>query len=451
MTLKRINRVQIGKIDAVVGSTAWDLSEAYAPADMVGNQYTDLEITSATTMEFTREQIAITGQRGDGETPAGVSGNKDASPSLAFYMRGLDLSGGAANAVNASTAAPQYDMLIEQATGGTKRNIQGEDVIAGSTRWVLQFGVGRVGIVGYAIGDVVGWVNPTSGKMETAPVVAIEADGADTIRLAGDSAVNMTGGFSTAPQNGDDIYGMRTYPIDQTAGERAHITVHGRLADAGIDRLFQGCMGSVAFSDADGLLLATYSAQAQTWTADQNAAGAPTFGTFTAPNLGPVSTRGARVLICADDCWGVDGSGNFTPGATTGVAVATAISAGFDTATDVQPRTAATGTNGRQGFVAVQNNCTTEMRLYHDGTTAELLASGSQTFGDGAALSFQNNQVFAVLMQFGDTPGNTVVIEIPAAQCNTTIGEEGGLATLEMSGRGYRPTHGTATARIHLL
>lgn len=449
MTLKRINRVQIGKIDAVGGSTAWDLSEAYLAADMVGNQYTDLEITSATTMEFTREQIAITGQRGDGETPAGVSGNKDASPSLAFYMRGLDLSGGAANTVNASTAAPQYDMLIEQATGGTVRNIQGEDVIAGSTRWVLNFGVGRVTAVGYAIGDVIGWVN-TAGKMETAPIVAVDTVG-DTVTVAGDSAANMTGGFSTAPQNGDDIYGMRTYPIDQTAGERAHITVHGRLADAGIDRLFQGCMGSVAFSDADGLLLATYSAQAQTWTADQNAAGSPTFGTFTAPNLGPVSTRGARVLICVDDSWGVDGSGNFTPSASTGVAVATAISAGFDTATDVQPRTAATGTNGRQGFVAVQNNCTTEMRLYHDGTTAELLASGSQTFGDGAALSFQNNQVFAVLMQFGDTPGNTVVIEIPAAQCNTTIGEEGGLATLEMSGRGFRPTHGTATARIHLL
>lgn len=449
MTLKRINRVQIGKIDAVAGSTAWDLSEAYLAADMVGNTYTDLEITSGTTMEFTREQIAITGQRGDGETPAGVSGNKDASPALAFYMRGLDLSGGAANTVNASTAAPQYDMLIEQATGGTVRNIQGEDVIAGSTRWVLQFGAGRVTAVGYAIGDVVGWVN-TAGKMETAPIVAVDTAG-DTVTVAGDSAANMTGGFSTAPQNGDDIYGMRTYPIDQTAGERAHITVHGRLADAGIDRLFQGCMGSVAFSDADGLLLATYSAQAQTWTADQNAAGAPTFGTFTAPNLGPVSTRGARVLICVDDSWGVDGSGNFTPSASTGVAVATAISAGFDTATDVQPRTAATGTNGRQGFVAVQNNCTTEMRLYHDGTTAELLASGSQTFGDGAALSFQNNQVFAVLMQFGDTPGNTVVIEIPAAQCNTTIGEEGGLATLEMSGRGFRPTHGTATARIHLL
>ena len=446
MTLKRINRVRIGKIN---GSPAWDQVEKYLDADMVPPGYNDLEMTSASAMEHTREAIQITGQRGDGETPAGVSGNKDASPSLAFYMRGLDLSGGAANTVNASTAAPQYDMLLEQATGGTKRNIQGEDVIVGSTRWVLQFGVGRVAVVGYAIGDVLGWVN-AAGKMECVPVVAIDAV-ADTVTLAGDSAANMTGGFSAAPASGDDIYGMRTYPIDQTAGERSHITVHGRLADSGIDRFFQGCMGSVAFSDADGLLLATWGAQAQTWTAAQNLAGAPTFGAFVAPSLGPVSTRGARVLICADNSWGVDGAGSFTPGAATGVAVATAISASFDTATDIQPRTAATGTNGRQGFVAVQNNCSTEMRLYHDGTTNALLAGGSQTFGDGAALSFQNEQVFSVLMQFGDQPGNTVVIEIPGAQCNTTVGEEGGLATLEMSGRGFRPEYGTATARIHLL
>ena len=446
MTLKRINRVRIGKIN---GSPAWGQVEKYLDADMVPPGYNDLEMTSASAMEHTREAIQITGQRGDGETPAGVSGNKDASPSLAFYMRGLDLSGGAANTVNASTAAPQYDMLLEQATGGTKRNIQGEDVIVGSTRWVLQFGVGRVAVVGYAIGDVLGWVN-AAGKMECVPVVAIDAV-ADTVTLAGDSAANMTGGFSAAPASGDDIYGMRTYPIDQTAGERSHITVHGRLADSGIDRFFQGCMGSVAFSDADGLLLATWGAQAQTWTAAQNLAGAPTFGAFVAPSLGPVSTRGARVLICADNSWGVDGAGSFTPGAATGVAVATAISASFDTATDIQPRTAATGTNGRQGFVAVQNNCSTEMRLYHDGTTNALLAGGSQTFGDGAALSFQNEQVFSVLMQFGDQPGNTVVIEIPGAQCNTTVGEEGGLATLEMSGRGFRPEYGTATARIHLL
>jgi len=449
MTLKRINRVQIGKIATPAGQTAWDASESYAAADMVGAAYTDLETTSATSMEYSREQISITGQRGDGESPAGVSGNKDAAPSLAFYMRGLDLSGGAAHGVNASTAAPQYDMLLEQATGGTVRNLQGEDVIVGSSRWMLQFAGGAVLANGYAIGDCLGWVN-SAGKMETAIVVAVNV-GADQVTLAGDSAVNMTGGFSAAPTAGDDIYGMRTYPIDQTAGERNHITVHGRLADSGIDRLFQGCLGSVSFSDADGLLLATWAAQAQTWTADQNAAGSPAFGAFTAPNLGPVSTRGARVLICADNSWGVDGAGAYTSSAATGVAVATAISASFDTATDIQPRTAATGTNGRQGFVAVQNNCTTELRLYHDGTTAALLAGGSQTFGDGAALSFQDNQVFSLLMQFGDQPGNTVVIAIDGCQCNATIGEEGGLATIDLSGRGFRPEYGTATARIHLL
>ena len=42
MTLKRINRVQIGKIAAVAGQTAWDLSERYAAGDMVGAAYTDL-------------------------------------------------------------------------------------------------------------------------------------------------------------------------------------------------------------------------------------------------------------------------------------------------------------------------------------------------------------------------------------------------------------------------
>ena len=98
MTLKRINRVRIGKIN---GSPAWDPVEKYLDADMAPPGYNDLEMTSASAMEHTREAIQITGQRGDGETPAGVSGNKDASPSLAFYMRGLDLSGGAANAVNA--------------------------------------------------------------------------------------------------------------------------------------------------------------------------------------------------------------------------------------------------------------------------------------------------------------------------------------------------------------
>jgi len=446
MTLKRINRVAIGKI---AGTPAWDQVEKYLAADMVGG-YIDLETTSASTMEHTRPQIAITGQRGDGETPASVSGNKDAAPSLAFYVRGLDLSGGAANGVNASAAAPQYDMLLEQAAGGTTRNIQGEDVIGGSTRWVLQFGAGAVLANGYAIGDVLGWVN-ASGKMECVPVVAINV-GADQVTLAGDSAANMTGGFSDAPAAADDIYGMRTYPVDQTAGERAHITVHGQLADSGIDRFFQGCLGSVSFADADGLLVATWAAQAQTWTADQNlVAPVPTFGAFVSPALGPVSTRGARVLICADNSWGVDSAGVFAPAASTGVAVATSISGSFDLAVDVQPRTAATGVNGRQGFVAVQNGCSSDVRVYHDGSTAALLAAGSQTFGDDAALSFMDEQVVSLLLQFGDQPGNTVVLEVPAYQANAVIGEEGGLATIDLSGRGFRPDFGSATARVHLL
>ena len=446
MTLKRINRVAIGKIN---GSPAWDQVEKYAAADMVGGVYTDLEIASASTMEHTRPQIAITGQRGDGETPASVSGNKDAAPSLAFYVRGLDMALGAFAGINASAATPQYDMLLEQSAGGTTRNLLGEDVIAGSTQWVLQFGAGRVAIVGYAIGDVLGWVN-LSGKMECLPVVKVDA-GLDQVTVAGDGAATMTGGFSSAPAITDDIYGMRTYPIDQTAGERSHITVHGQLADTGIERLFQGCLGSVSFADADGLLMATWAAQAQTWTAQQNAAGAPVFGAFVPPNLGPVSTRGARVLVCADSSWGVDSAGVFTPATSTAVAVATAITGGFDMAVDIQPRAAATGVNGRQGFVAVQSGCTSDVRVYHDGTTAALLAGGSQTFGDGAALSFMDTQVISLLLQFGDQPGATIVLEIPAYQANATVGEEGGLATIDLSGKGFRPDYGTATARIHLL
>ena len=442
MTLKRINRVSIGKIS---GSPAWDNVEAYLAASMVGGAYTDLETTNATTADHTRTSIEISGQRADGQTPGSVSGNKDAAPSLAFYLRGLDLSGGAANGVDASTAAPQYDMLLEQGAGGTTRNIAGEDVIAGSTRWVLQFGGGRVAAVGYAVGDVVGWVN-AAGKMECLPIVDV-AGGADQITVAGDSGT-ATGGFSAVPAAADDIYGMRTYPVDQTAGERPHITVHGQLAQSGVQRFFQGCLGSASFADADGLLVATWAAQAQTWTAQQNAAGAPAFGAFTAPNLGPVSTRGARVLICEDTAWGVNGAGVFTAA---DVAVATAISSSFDLGVDVQPRTAATGTNGRQGFVAVSNGCNAELRLYHDGTTAALLAGGSQTFGDDALLSFMNNQEVSLLLQFGDQPGNTVVFELPNFQANTVLGEEGGLATLDLTGRAFRPTYGTATARIHLL
>ena len=442
MTLKRINRVQIGKIS---GTPAWDNVEAYLAARMVGAAYTDLEITDASALEFSRPQIELTGRRGDGQDSPSVSGNKDAAPSLAFYLRGLDLSGGAANGVSAATAAPQYDKLLEQAAGGTVRNLSGEDVIAGSTRWMLQFGGGRVAAVGYAVGDLDGWVNG-AGKMECLPIVAVNG-GADQVTVAGDSVAG-TGGFSAVPANTDDIYGMRTYPVDQTAGERAHVTVHGQLAQSGIERFFQGCLGSASFADADGLLVATWAAQAQTWTAQQNAAGAPAFGAFTAPNLGPVSTRGARVLICEAPSWGVNSAGVFTAA---DVAVATAISSTFDFGVDVQPRTAATGTNGRQGFVAVSDGCSSDVRLYHDGTTANLLAGGSQTFGDGAALQFMDNQTVSLLLQFGDTPGNTVVFEVPTYQANATIGEEGGLATIDLTGRGFRPAYGSATAKVHLL
>lgn len=442
MTLKRINRVKIGKL---AGSPAWDQVENYAAASMVGAAYTNLETTDASAMEHESAQISISGQRGDGETPAGAAGNRNASPSLAFYMRGLDLSGGAANGINASTAVPQYDMLLEQATGGTVRNIAGEDVIAGSTRWLLQFGAGRVAIVGFAIGDVLAWVN-VAGKAECVPVVAVNA-GADTVTVAGDH-VTGTGGFSAPPVIADDIYGMRTYPVDQTAGERAHIAVHGQLAQSGVERFFLGCLGSVAFSDADGLLVGTWAAQAQDWKASQELAGPPAFGAFVSPNLGPVSTRGARVLICEAKSWGVDGAGTFTP---SDISVATSISGSMDLAADIQPRTAATGTNGRQGFVAVQNGCSADLRLYHDGTTANLLAGGSQTFGDGALLQFMGTQEVGLLLQFGDTPGNIVCLEVAAYQANTTLGEEGGLATLDLSGRGFRPAYGSATVRVHLL
>lgn len=442
MTLKRINRVAIGKLS---GSPAWDQVENFLAAQMVGGAYTDLETVEASTLEHDSAQIAITGQRGDGETPAGAAGNRNAAPSLGFYLRGLDMAGGAANGISALAATPQYDMLVEQAAGGVTRNIVGEDVIAGSTRWVLQFGAGRVAIVGYSIGDVIGWVNP-AGEMECLPVVAINA-GADQITVAGNS-VTVTGGFSAAPAAADDIYGMRTYPVDQTAGERAHVAIHAQLAQSGVERFFLGCLGSLAFSDADGLLVGTWAAQAQDWKADQELVAPPAFGAFVSPNLGPVSTRGARVLLCTAKSWGVDSAGSHTPSE---VSVATSITGTMDLALDIQPRTAATGTNGRQGFVAVQNGCSVELRLYHDGTTASLLAGGSQTFGDGALLQFMGTQEVSVLMQFGNTPGATVVLEVGAFQAATTLGEEGGLATIDLSGRGFRPAYGSATCRVHLL
>jgi hypothetical protein len=437
MTLKRINRVRIGK---QTGSPAWDQVENFASPPVT---YVDLEMTNASTVELTSPQIEITGQRGDGNTPAGVDGNRDGAPSLNFYMRGLDLSGGAATGVDAGTAAPQYDMLLEQATGGTVRNTVGADAAAGCTRWILNFAGGVVAGMGVAVGDVIGWVN-AAGKMEVAPIVAI---GATTIQVAG-HPVNGTGGFSAAPALNDDIYGMRTYPVNQTAGERAHVAVHAQVAQSGAERFVLGCMGSMSFADADGLLAATWAAQAQDWKSPEEIAGEPTFTAFVPPNLGPVSTRGARVMICANNDWGVDAAGSFT---NSDVAVATAISSSMDLGTDIQPRTAATGTNGRQGFVCVENTCNAEIRLYHDGTTANLLAAASQTFGDGALLQFMGDQTVSLLLQFGDTPGNVVVLEIPCYQANTVLGEEGGLATLDLTGRGYRPTYATATAKVHLL
>ena len=434
MSLKRINRVNISKL---TGSPAWDHVEDFA------GTYVNLETTDASTVDLSSPQIEITGQRGDGQPSPGVDGNRDGTPSLAFYMRGLDLVGGAATGVSAVTAVPQYDMLLEQSTGGTIRNTEGADAAAASTQWVINFAGGAVAGMGVAVGDMLGWVNSNS-KMEVMPIVAI---GATTIQVAG-HAGNGTGGFSAAPGTGDDMYGMRTYAVDQTAGERSHVTVHAQLAQSGVERFVLGCMGSVGFSDADGLLLATWAAQAQDWKSPAEMTGEPSFGAFVPPNLGPVSTRGARVIICASKDWGVDSAGSYS---STDVAVATAITGSLDLATDIQPRTAATGTNGRQGFVAVQNACNAELRVYHDGTTADLLAGSSQTFGDGALLQFMGDQTTSIMMQFGDQPGNTVVLEIPCYQANAVLGDEGGLATIDLTGRGFRPAYSTATAKVHLL
>ena len=436
MTLKRINRVAIGK---QTGSPAWDQVENFVS----GVTYVDLETTNATTVDHVSPQIEISGQRGDGQTPDGVQGNRDATPSLAFYLRGLDLSGGAATGVNANTAVPQYDMLLEQAVGGAIRNTIGADAAAASTRWVINFAGGVVAGMGVAVGDMLGWVNAAQ-KLEVMPIVAV---GATTITVAG-HGVNGTGGFSAAPATNDDMFGMRSYAVDQAAGERTHIAVHAQLAQSGVERFVLGCLGNVSFADADGLLLGTWAAQAQDWKSPAEITGEPTFGAFTAPNLGPVSTRGARVIICADKAWGVDGAGSFSD---TDVAVATAITASMDLGTEIQPRAAATGNNGRQGFVAVQNTCNADLRLYHDGTTANLLAGSSQTFGDGALLQFMGTQTTSIMMQFGDQPGNTVVLEIGNFQANAVLGEEGGLATIDLTGRGFRPEYGTATAKIYLL
>ena len=102
--LARINRVAIA---GQTGSPVWDQVETYS-----GITYQDLEMTADSSLEATQPRIETTGQRGDGEMPLAAEGNRDASISLAFYMRGLDLSGGAANAVSASTASPQYNTIL---------------------------------------------------------------------------------------------------------------------------------------------------------------------------------------------------------------------------------------------------------------------------------------------------------------------------------------------------
>ena len=79
------------------------------------------------------------------------------------------------------------------------------------------------------------------------------------------------------------------------------------------------------------------------------------------------------------------------------------------------------------------------------------MAGSSQTFGDGALLEFMGEQTTSLLMQFGDQPGNTVVLEIACYQANAVLGEEGGLATIDLTGRGFRPAYSTATAKVHLL
>jgi hypothetical protein len=220
------------------------------------------------------------------------------------------------------------------------------------------------------------------------------------------------------------------------------LAIHAALADGNADRFFLGCFGSLAFSDAGGLLLGTYTAQAHDWKAQSELVGPPAFGAFAGPNLGPVSTRGTRAIVCSSNSWGVT-SGTHTPSA---VAIPTAISGELDVAVDVQPRTAQTGTNGRQGFVAVDNGCSMGLRLYHDGATAGLL-----NFGDASLLSLQEGANLAVARQYGTAAGNVVVTEVPNFQGDAVIGEEAGLATIDLTGRGYRPSNGSATIRIHLL
>lgn len=424
--LARINRVAIA---GQTGSPVWDQVETYS-----GITYQDLEMTADSSLEATQPRIETTGQRGDGELPLAAEGNRDAAISLAFYMRGLDLSGGAANAVSASTASPQYNTILEQITGGSVSNNTGDTALVGSTRWVINVN----NAANFSVGNFAGWVN-AAGEMEAMPIVDTD-NVANTITLAGDGAA--TGGFSAAPAAADVIYASRTYTLSQQAGERLPLAIHAALADGNADRFFLGCFGSLAFSDAGGLLLGTYTAQAHDWKAQSELVGPPAFGAFTGPVLGPVSTRGTRAIVCGSNSWGVT-SGTHTPSA---VAIPTAISGELDVAVDVQPRTAQTGTNGRQGFVAVNNGCSMGLRLYHDGATAGLLG-----FGDASLLSLQEGANLAVARQYGTAAGNVVVTEVPNFQGDAVIGEEAGLATIDLTGRGYRPSNGTATIRIHLL
>ena len=429
--LARINRVAIA---GQTGSPVWDQVETYS-----GITYQDLEMTADSSLEATQPRIETTGQRGDGELPLAAEGNRDAAISLAFYMRGLDLSGGAASTVSASTAAPQYNTILEQITGGSVSNNTGDTALVGSTRWVVNVN----NAANFSVGNFAGWVNG-AGVLEAMPIVATD-NGANTITLAGDGAA--TGGFSAAPAAGNVIYASRTYTLSQQAGERLPLAVHAALADGNADRFFLGCFGSLAFSDAGGLLLGTYTAQAHDWKSQSELAAGPgpappAFGAFAGPNLGPVSTRGTRAIVCGSNSWGVT-SGTHTPSA---VAIPTAISGELDVAVDVQPRTAQTGTNGRQGFVAVDNGCSMGLRLYHDGATAGLL-----NFGDASLLSLQEGANLAVARQYGTAAGNVVVTEVPNFQGDAVIGEEAGLATIDLTGRGYRPSNGTATIRIHLL
>ena len=63
MSLKRINRVKIGKLS---GTPVFDQVENFTAGSMAGG-YIDLEMTDASTVELTSPQIEITGQRGDGQ------------------------------------------------------------------------------------------------------------------------------------------------------------------------------------------------------------------------------------------------------------------------------------------------------------------------------------------------------------------------------------------------